>query len=221
MDSDDKNPDAALHVRFQMISVFQTYDSANPLLPDGKPNPNYTGSPVYKDIPHIQITTPGGLNGIVEQVRNDHKARFPKHWSMFQMSQGGGDDVVGTKLAEWPAITRSRAEELRAMKYYVVEQIAAASDAQVGGLGMDGKMLQQKAQRFLEIQKKTAVADTLSAENARKDAQIAAQNDAIAKLQEQMAALVAAQTAAKTEPEAPKRRGRPPKATQPETPVTA
>src|SRR5690349_10446920 len=149
MDSDDRNSDAALHVRFQMITEYQVYDSTQPMLPDKvTPNPRYTGNAVYKDVPHIEITNPGGLNRICVPVRDDHKARFPKQWAMFEMSLGGGEQIVGTRLEQWPAITRARAEELRAMKFYVVEQIAAASDAQIQGIGMDGIMLRQKARKF-------------------------------------------------------------------------
>jgi len=214
MDSDDKNPDSALYVRFQMISVYQVYDSLNPLLPDGKPNPNYTGSPVYKDIAHIEITTPGGYNRIVEPVRPEHKGRFPRHWAMFEQSQGGGDNIVGTKLAEWPAITRSRAEELRAMKFYSVEQIASASDQQIQGMGMDGTMLRQKAIQFLKVAKDTSMSEKLLAENARKDAEIAATNERMKKLEDQISALVQAQASAAVESAPVKRRGRPPKEAQ-------
>lgn len=218
MDSDVKNPDAALHVRFQMITTHQVYDSLNPNLPGpkgepnmGAPNPRYTGSPVYKDIPHIEITTPGGLNRIFEPVRPEHKARFPKHWAIFEMSQGGGDQIVGTKLSEWPAITRSRAEELRAMKYYVVEQIASASDAQIQGIGMDGMMLRMKAKTFLEVAGKTADAERKNAELEAKQKQLDDQAAQIKALQDQMAAFISQPKA-----ETPKRKGRPPKV-QPET----
>ena len=219
MDSDDKNPDAALHVRFQMITVYQFYDSTQAFLPGpkgepglGAKNPNYTGHPIYKDVPHIEITTPGGFNRIVEPVRPEHKARFPKHWAMFQMAQGDGDQIVGTKLSEWPAITRARAEELRAMKYYVVEQLANASDAQVQGLGMDGTMLRMKAKTFLEVANKTADAERKNAELAEKQKQLDDQAAQIKALQDQMAAFMAQPKA-----EAPKRKGRPPKVHQPET----
>lgn len=215
MDSDDKNPDAALHVRFQMLTIYQPYDSQNPLLPDGKPNPRYTGNPVYKDIPHIEIACPSPsglpLNIIVEPVRQEHMARFATKWNMFKMAQGDGDQITGTKLSEWPAITRSRAEELRGMKYYAVEQIANASDSQVQGLGMDGTMLRMKAQQFLKVAKDTAIAERQSAEinklrqeQSAKDAEHAAQLKA---LQDQMSAFMASQTA----PVMPKRKGRPPK----------
>lgn len=210
MDSDVKNPDAGLHVRFQMISEYQIYDSTQPLLPDGKTtNPRYTGNAVYKDIPHIEITCPGGFNRIVEKVRPEHKARFPKHWALFEMSQGSGDQIVGTKLEQWPAMTRSRAEELRAMKYYTVEQLAAASDGQVQGLGMDGIMLRRKAQEFLKLASDSAHAERQSAELGEKQKQLDEQSAQIKALQEQMAAILSQQ-----KPEAPVRRGRPPKQTQ-------
>lgn len=208
IESDDKNPDAALHVRFQMISVYQPYDSTNALLPDGKPNPRYTGNPVYKDIPHIEITTPGGLNRLIEEVRPEHKARFRKKWDMFEMSQGSGDQVVGTKLDQWAAITRSRAEELRAMRYYTVEQIAAASDAQIQGLGMDGLMLRRKAEQFLKVSKDTAIAEKQAAELAQKNAELAAADERFRKLEEQMQQILAGNVAPQA---APKRKGRPPK----------
>lgn len=213
LDSDDRTPDAALHVRFQMLSIYQPYDSANPLLPDGKPNPRFTGNPVYRDIPHIEISVPSEsglcLNRIVNEVRPDHKARFKAKWEMFQLSQGDGDQIIGTKLSEWPGITRSRAEELRAMKYYVVEQIAAASDAQVQGLGMDGVTLRNKAVQYLKMAKETAHAERQAAEIAKRDAELNAANERMAKMEEQLRALAANQP---TSPAA--KRGRPPKVKQ-------
>lgn len=216
-----RNPDAALHVRFQMLSIYQPYDSTNPFLPnpktgepdEAKPNPRYTGSPVYKDIPHIEISVPSEsglcLNRIVEPVRQEHKVRFPRQWQIFEHSQGTGDQVVGTRLEQWPAMTRSRAEELRAMRYYTVEQIAAASDSQVQGLGMDGTMLRRKAQEFLKVANDSAIAEKqsaeinkLRAEQAAKDAEHAS---ALKVLQEQMAQLIA-------QSQQPKKRGRPAKA---------
>lgn len=209
MDSDVKNPDSALHVRFQMITVYQTYDSENALLPDGEtPNPRYTGNPVYKDIPHIEITTPGGQNRIVQPVRADHKARFKRQWDMFVMSQGDSEQIVGTPLSQWPAISRSRAEELRAMKFFVIEQIAEASDQQVQGIGMDGITLRQRAQQFLKTAKDTAIVDKQSAELAAKQKQLDEQASQIKALQEQMLAFMTNKPAVEAQP---KRKGRPPK----------
>lgn len=213
MDSDDRNPDGALNVRFHTISVYQTYDSLNALLPDGKPNPRYTGTPVYRDVSYIEITTPGGLNRVFEEVRADHKARFPKQWAMFEMSQGGGDQVVGMKLSEWPSISRSRAEELRAMKFYVVEQIAEASDQQVQAIGMDGITLRQRARQFLKLAKDTALADRQSAELAQKQKEIDALKDADAAKEERLARLEAMLESGPVA-QAPKRKGRPPKVQQ-------
>lgn len=229
-----RNPDAALHVRFQMLSIFQVYDSTQPFLPNPKtgepdetrPNPRFTGSPVYKDVPHIEISVPSEsglcLLRTIEVARPDHKIRFPRQWQIFEMSQGTGDQVIGTKLSEWPAITRSRAEELRAMKYYVVEQIANASDAQVQGIGMDGTTLRRKAQEYLKVAKDVAHAERQSAEinklREEQAAKDAAHSETLRQMQEQLAKL----TAAMQEPKAaPKRRGRPPKAEAAQQPVEA
>src|SRR6185369_18069111 len=95
-----------------------------------------------------------------------------------------------------------------------------ASDLALQSLGMIAGMsphaFRDHAKRFLELARGDAVAKAaedkaaeLLAKNEALQAQIAASNEAMAKMQEQVTALAAAQATQVTEP---KKRGRPPKA---------
>ena len=84
-------------------------------------------------------------------MTEDHKKRFPRQYLYFQMKQNEQDaPAVGTSLDIWFAegngdITRGHIEELRILKFQTVEQIAAASDAQLQRIGM-GRVCSQVAQ---------------------------------------------------------------------------
>ena len=171
LDSDIANADARLHVDF--------YDNKEA----GRP--------------FIRIMVPGDPTNIIDQpVRDDHKERFPRQWLHFQMSHESGD-IPGVKLQEWHAaapgdITANQVDELHILKFRTVEQVAAASDAQIMRVGMGGVGLRLKAQAFLRLRSEASAGSELSEAKAK-----------LAALEAQVAALVAARD------DAP-RRGRPP-----------
>jgi hypothetical protein len=85
------------------------------------------GRPIYKDCVFIRIITPGDRNNIIERpVRPDDKARFPKQWLVFE--QGEKEVGEGTRLEEWPMISRSMLEELKYFGFRTVEHLANAKD---------------------------------------------------------------------------------------------
>lgn len=172
-----RNPDSLLQVKFYMRSMKNNFQSEK------------EGRDIYYEEEFITIWTPGNQLNIVDTpVREDHKRRFPIQYAAFKSSQSA-PQVVGTPLEEWPAVSRSQAEELKAVKFFTVEQIAQASDQQAQALGMNGPMLRQKAAAFLKVAKDTALAQHQAAELARKDQQIAdlkAAQDRMAKQLEQL-----------------------------------
>lgn len=122
------NPDAALSVRFYSKPV-QNHSASTE-----------QGRPIFADIDYVQIFTPGNqLNIIDAPATESHKARFPRHWAHYQNTKGG-DTGIGTPLNEWPMITAAQAEELKALKFFTVESVAHASDAQIENIGMCGGM---------------------------------------------------------------------------------
>lgn len=173
------NPDSLLHVTFYTKAMRDNYKSEK------------EGRPVFRDITYIKILTPGNqLSEIDTPAREDHKQRFPLHWAAYENSQGKGEQIVGTPLDQWPAISRAEAEELKGIKFFTVEQIAGASDLQSQRLGMNGNLLRQKAKAFLMSAQDSALEQKQAVDIARKDDQIKALTDSIESLKGQVASLL-------------------------------
>jgi hypothetical protein len=174
------------------------------------------GRPIYEDAIMYQIVLPGqGLFDVKGYVTEKVKARFPIQWANWERTHSNEAMAIGTPLEQWPMLSLSQVEELKAMKFSTVENIAEASDATLQRLGMAGGMagtaLRERAKRFLEVARGDAIAnknaeelEKLRRETAEKDAKHAAELKA---MQEQMQSLMATvQSVA-----APKKRGRPKK----------
>ena len=195
--SDENNADSRLQVRFYKHPVHQEQDSVD------------AGRPIYKEFDFVHICVAGDtLTEIDTYVLNSHKTRFPQQWANYQNRVGANDDqVIGTPVAEWPLVSKSQAEELRAMKFHTVESIAGASDQQLQRMGMAAGMspyaFRDKAKAFLNLATTSAETDkreqelnALKQELAKKDqetAKIKAETDAkLALMQDQMAAILSA-----------------------------
>jgi len=202
------NPDDRLPVVFYSKAVKNEFESAK------------QGRPIFFDVDMIKIYVPGDDTLVVDTfVREDHKQKWPRQWAHYQNKRSGDQRLVGkTPLTEWPRLTQSQVEELRAMKFFSVDDIANAGDSALQSLGMVGGMspfaFREAAQRFLKV----AAGD---AQDTKLQQALAAQTQANADLQEQMKAMQAqlAALAAKSAPEAEDdevettpRRGGPPKA---------
>lgn len=195
--SDEGNADSRLQVRFYKRAVQQEQETLE------------AGRPIYKEFDFVHICVAGdSLTEIDTYVTNEHKRRFPIQWAAY-MNRVGADDaqVVGTPVGEWPLVSKSQAEELRAMKFHTVESIANASDQQLQRMGMAAGMspfaFRDKAKAYLnlatnaaETDKREAEINALKEELAKKEqetAKMKAETDAkLAQMQEQMAAILAA-----------------------------
>ena len=118
--SDTQGADSRLQVRFYKKSVQQEQESID------------AGRPIFKDFDFVQICVAGDtLTEIDTYALQNHKQRFPIQWANYMNRQGAHDEeLVGTPVAEWPLVSKSQAEELRAIKFQTVESIANASDQQ-------------------------------------------------------------------------------------------
>lgn len=155
------------------------------------------GRPIYKEVPYIQIMTPGNKDSIIVRPATDmDKRRFPEHFRKFQ-ARSTEDHVEGTRLEEWPAVTRSQVEELKFFNIQTVEQLAGAPDSNIQGI-MGVGLLKQKAKTYLEASGTQKAAEELR--QAR---------DEIENLKAVVAELAA--KVPEDDEAAPKRRGRPPK----------
>jgi len=195
--SDEQGADARLQVRFYKRAVQQEQETLD------------AGRPIYKEFDFVHICVAGDtLTEIDTYVLNNHKLRFPVQWAQY-MNRVGADDqqIVGTPVSEWPIVSKSQAEELRALKFHTVEAIAGASDAQLQRMGMAAGMspyaFRDKAKAFLNLATNAAETDkreteinALKEELAKKEletAKMKAETDAkLAQMQDQMAAILAA-----------------------------
>ena len=159
------------------------------------------GRPIFDEVDMIKIYIAGDSNNVIDTlVREDHKQRFPHQWQNYMNQHGSDPKLTGTPLDQWPLITKAQAEELKALKFFTVENIASASDSQLQRLGMMAGMsphaFRDRAVNFLRVAKDEAdvskneeMIAKLEAENAK----IKAETDAkIAQMQEQMASILAA-----------------------------
>ena len=195
--SDENNADSRLQVRFYKRPVQQEAET----LAEGRP--------IYKEFDFVHICVAGDtLTEIDTYALASHRTRFPIQWANYQNRLGADDqEVVGTPVSEWPLVSKSQAEELRAMKFYTVESIANASDQQLQRMGMAAGMspyaFRDKAKSFLNLAANSAQTDQraqeineLKEELAKKSAEndkIKAETDAkLALMQDQMAAILAA-----------------------------
>ena len=195
--SDENHADSRLQVRFYKRPVQQEQESQE------------AGRPIFKEFDFVHICVAGDtLTEIDTYVLPSHKTRFPQQWANYMNRQGANEpDIVGTPVSEWPIVSKSQAEELRALKFHTVEAIAHASDQQLQRMGMAAGMspyaFRDKAKSFLNLATASAETDkrdqelnSLREELAKKEletAKIKAETDAkLAQMQDQMATILAA-----------------------------
>jgi len=195
--SDEQGADSRLQVRFYKRAVQQEQETLE------------AGRPIFKEFDFVHICVAGDtLTEIDTYVLPSHKTRFPIHWAQYQNRIGSDDvQVVGTPVSEWSLVSKSQAEELRALKFHTVESVANASDQQLQRMGMAAGMspyaFRDKAIAYLnratetsETSKREEEIEQLKQELAKKDqetAKMKAETDAkLAQMQDQMAAILAA-----------------------------
>ena len=200
--SDEQGADARLQVRFYKRPVQQDQETQE------------AGRPIFKEFDFVHICVAGDtLTEIDTYVLNSHKQRFPQQWANYQNRVGANDDqVIGTPVAEWPLVSKSQAEELRAMKFHTVESIAGASDQQLQRMGMAAGMspyaFRDKAKAFLNLATTAAETDKREQElNALKEEneKIRAESDKkLSQQQAQINALMSMMTEKKPKTRKPK-----------------
>lgn len=182
------NPDSRLHVTFYIKPVQNAFETQK------------QGKPVFQDTNYVRIEVPGDRNLTLDvPVREEHKERFPIQYARFT-NANNSEQLVGVSIDQWPLLTRSQAEELKAMKFRTVEQISAASDAQLQTIGMVGGMsplaLRDRAKAYLMAAKDSSYAEGLAQQARDQDERMkqmqATHAQEMAALREQLDALVKA-----------------------------
>jgi hypothetical protein len=140
----------------------------------------------------IRIMKPGDQTSIIERQMNEgDKQRFTQEWLYWQMAEGlldEGKNIPGWRLEEWLHLDSQpdMLRDLKHMRFYTVEQIAGASDAQIQRIGIGGPGLREQAR----VDLRTKLARDLNAGMEERDRVIADQAKALAELQAQMKALL-------------------------------
>lgn len=143
------------------------------------------GRPIYEDREYIQIMQPGNKESIVMRPARDmDRQRFPKQYQAFKNNEG--DYVSGTRLEEWPAISRSMVEELKYFNVRTVEQLVNISDAQSQKI-MGINQLKTRAKAFLEVCGKSSEAESLASALEERDLRLQQMEEQLAALQERLA----------------------------------
>lgn len=170
---------SALAVRFYQREVEMGYESEQ------------AGRPVYKMQDYVRIEIPGNSTSIIDTFANEsHKQRFPMEWARYQNEKVDGE-ISGTLLRDWPLLNAAQAAELKHFKFYTVEQVANASDAQIASVGMLVGMaphsFREKAKAYIAHAKDSAVVQAQGDELRKRDQEIAdlrAEIERLARLQE-------------------------------------
>jgi hypothetical protein len=159
--------DSNLYVEFTMEAIHQTFESAR------------EGRPIFKDVPHIRIMFAGDKTKVVfRPVEEQDKHRFAPQWAAFERQEEQVQS--GTPVTEWSPLTKSEAMELKSMNIHTVEALANLPDSGLNWLG--GREMRNKAQKYLEVSKDSAVLTKMAAENSKLQADIDALKEQIKQL---------------------------------------
>jgi len=139
-----RNPDDVLHVRFYERALESSFKTLK------------EGRPIFDTLIFIEIHTPGNNLNIIDRPKcGRDEQRFPRQWSHFKNTHSEDPAKQGTPLSAWPLLDVAKVEMLKAMKFFTVEQVAFASDEQIGHLGMLAGMspmsFRDKAKSYLEV----------------------------------------------------------------------
>lgn len=129
---------------------------------------------------------------VVEDIT--YAMRFAKQYMEFK--SGGPQGITGTPLAELPFLTAGKRLELKALNIHTAEALAALDGSNLKMLGMNGRELKNSAAAYLETAAKTAPLTAMKDELASRDA-------TIAKMQEQIDAMMGSSGPVSATSEAP------------------
>lgn len=185
--TDTNSPDSRLNIKFYQRAVQNNFKTA------------LEGRPIMEMRDFILIEVPGNQTLSIDTFAQDEdKKRFPIEWARYQNEKVDGE-IEGTLLNDWPVLNAAVAAELKHFKFYTVEQIAGASDAQLNTIGMAAGMspfaLRDKAKAFLSSAKDTALVQQQADELSKRD-------EIIARMEAQIAELAAQANKPKTKAKA-------------------
>ena len=110
------------------------------------------GRPIFDDTEYVEIMQPGNKENIIQRpAQPDDKERFARQYSAFKNNEE--QQVSGTPIEQWNALSKAQVEELRYFNVRTVEQLAEMADnnsQQFAGI----QSLKLQAQAYLEASEK-------------------------------------------------------------------
>lgn len=152
------------------------------------------GRPIYTEREYIMIMVPGDKDSIIHRpVMDAERRRFSERYEKWK-KKVGDETTSGTPLKMVAWLNSAQVKELEFFNCYTLEQLAAMSDTNVQKF-MGMFTLRQKAQDFVKAAKEAAPMAAMRTEMERKDADLAAANQAIQDLASRLKALEEAKAA--------------------------
>lgn len=169
--------DSRLWVRFVRKSARNAYKS------------DQEGRPVFEPVDYIQIQQPGERDMLMRPVRDEDKARFPKHWEAFQANAKQAPDGTPVQMLfpNEPHITDMMID----LRILTVEQLAQLSEAGINRLGMDGRKYVARAAAAMDQSARTAEVSRLTRELTEAQEKNKLMEDQMAQMRGRMDALEA------------------------------
>lgn len=174
------------------------------------------GHRVYEDKEMISIRAPGSKDVIQRVVTDKDRREYADKYDAFKKQQEAPSD--GFPLREWPVLSRAEVLTLSALGMKTVEHVASVSDGNIKALGHQGFELRKKARDWLERTASNAPMEQLRTENEDLRNKLEVLSRAVSQLQREKG--VEQQPLVEMPPPrvatngAPKKRGRPAKATK-------
>lgn len=146
-------------------------------------------APVYRKLDFVTIRVPGDKTFVVHRpVRAADKIRFRAKYEAFK--NAAGEAFEGTPIETLVDIKPSQVETLKYVGVTTIEQLAKVSDGSPMMSMMGGVGLKQRAAAWVTKNRKSSIA--VQTNEALKE-----RDDKIAKMEEQIAALISASEAAR------------------------
>ena len=87
------------------------------------------GRLIARDEEYVRIQIPGDKNNINDRPASEHdKRRFYKQYERFKAGMKDEEQIVGTRLRDWPSASRGQVAELEYLGVKTVEQLSELRD---------------------------------------------------------------------------------------------
>lgn len=126
------------------------------------------GRPIFEDREFVRIVIAGDRNSeVYREATAIDKERFGEVYDRFKRGMNDREQLVGTPLSQWPAMSPREIKELEGINIFTVEQLASLSDTAKQKFGMGANEYVAKAKAYLDKAKGGAQASAMAAENER------------------------------------------------------